>query len=79
MSYIRKQRTQIGFWRMVNYTAANWMFRLGLRRTYYAINDVFEFDFSPRAMQLCPSTLDSKFERVVIRGSRAPVYPSERR
>ena len=79
MSYIRNRRTRVGFWRKLHYNFANWMFRLGLRRSYYGLDDLFNYQLTPRPVQICPSHLDSKLERIDMRTIRESIYPSERR
>jgi len=79
ISYIRKRRTQVGYWRRVHYTAANWLFKLGLRRTYYGLDDLFSYQLTPKPVQAYPSKLDSKLERIDMRTIRESIYPSDRR
>jgi hypothetical protein len=79
MSYIRKRRTQVGYWRRVHYTAANWLFKLGLRRTYYGLDELFSYQLTPKPVQAYPSKLDSKLERIDMRTIRESIHPSQRR
>ncbi|HSG37498.1 MAG TPA: hypothetical protein VLA27_08690 [Paracoccaceae bacterium] len=79
MSYIRKRRTQVGYWRRVHYTAANWLFKLGLRRTYYGLDELFNYQLTPKPVQAYPSRLDSKLERIDMRTIRESIHPSQRR